>query len=154
MSNVTDRFNNFRILLVEDDPQSLNLIRAMLNDLGIYQVQTASNGLQAKILLEDTAANGLANVVLCDWMMPLVSGIDLLRHVRQSMPTIPFLMITGQADEVSVNEARTAGVTGYILKPFTLDDLRKKLWIVKDVLTLGSPTALGDDADETGSWGK
>ncbi len=154
MANVTDRFNNFRILLVEDDPQSLNLIRAMLNDLGIYQVQTASNGLQAKILLEDAAANGLANVVLCDWMMPLVSGIDLLRHVRQSMPTIPFLMITGQADEVSVNEARTAGVTGYILKPFTLDDLRKKLWIVKDVLTLGSPTALGDDADETGSWGK
>jgi len=147
MPSLTDRFTDFRVLLVEDDPQSMNLIRSMLNDLGIYQVHTASNGLKAKIFLEDAETKEFANVMLCDWGMPLVSGIDLLRHVRQNRPDMPFLMITGQADEDSVKEARSAGVTGYIRKPFTKDDLRKKLWIVQSVLGLRSSQGPSEEAE-------
>ena len=139
MPSLMDRFTDFRVLLVEDDPQSMNLIRSMLNDLGIYQVDTASNGLKAKNFLEDEETKDVVNVMICDWNMPLISGIDLLRLVRESRPDMPFLMITGQADEESVKEARTAGVTGYIRKPFTVDDLRKKLGIVQSVLSLRSP---------------
>ena len=136
MPTATDRFTDIRVLLVEDDPHSMNLIKSMLNDLGIYQVHTASNGLKAKRFLEDAGTKNHANVMLCDWKMPALSGIDLLRHVRLSKPKMPFLMITGQAGEASVIEARAAGVTGYIRKPFTVDDLRKKLRIVQNVLTL------------------
>jgi len=136
-----ERFTDFRVLLVEDDPQSMNLIRSMLNDLGIYQIHTANNGLKAKKFLEDAETKDHANVMLCDWNMPLVSGIDLLRHIRHDNLDMPFLMITGQADEESVREARSAGVTSYIRKPFTTDDLRKKLRIVQSILALRSTSA-------------
>jgi len=149
MASVTDRFTDFRVLLAEDDPQSINLIRSMLNDLGIYQIYSASNGLKAKIFLEDAETKDLINVMLCDWKMPLVSGIELLRHVRLSKPDMPFLMITGQADAESVKEAQAAGVTGYIRKPFTVEDLRKKLWIVQSILAVRSTS--GHDGKVGGS---
>jgi CheY-like chemotaxis protein len=141
MPNMSDKFGDFCVLLVEDDMQSMSLIRSMLNDLGVYQVHTADNGLKAKIFLENQHTKDLINVMLCDWNLPLVSGIDLLRHVRHSNPDMPFLMITGLADERSVKEARAAGVSGYIRKPFSVDDLRKKLRIVQNILAIRSTAA-------------
>ena len=145
MPYINDRFIDLRVLLVEDDPSSMNLIRSMLNDLGIFHVHPVNGGVKAKILLEDTDKRPLINVVLCDWNMPVVSGIDLLRLIRENDSELPFLMVTGQADEMSVREARAAGVTGYLRKPFTVDDLRKKLRVVQDVLSLRKTGVIGGE---------
>jgi len=136
VSKMGDRFVDFRVLLVEDDPQSMNLIRSMLNDLGIFQVFSAENGARAMSLLEEPGKRNTINVILCDWNMPVLSGIDLLRYVRTGNPGIPFLMITGQADEESVKEARAEDVTGFIRKPFTREELRRKLRVIQSVLEI------------------
>jgi two-component system chemotaxis response regulator CheY len=145
MPFISDRFVDLRVLLIEDDPQSMDLIRSMLGELGIFHVHAANGGVKAKSLLEDVDKRTLINVVICDWNMPVISGIDLLRHIRLNTPDLPFLMITGQADEESVREARAAGVTGYIRKPFTIDDLRKKLRIIQDLLALRKSSPIGEE---------
>ncbi len=126
---------DLKVLLVDDNFGALNLVRNMLADFGVTQVITAKNGVEALNLL--TAFDGdddFVDVVLCDWNMPRMNGIQLLKQIRSVDPELPFLMITGTADMESVAEAKSFGVTGYLKKPFAADHLSKKLRTVARII--------------------
>lgn len=130
MGNLED----LKILLVDDSFESLNLIRNMLKDLGVTQVFTAKNGMEALDLMGIMDGPDGIDVMLCDWNMPRMTGLEVLKQVRSCDTSMPFLMITGVADRELVVEAKSYGVTGYIKKPFSSDQLKKKLLLVQRLL--------------------
>lgn len=118
------------VLMVEDSFQALTLAKQMLQDLGLKQIVTARDGMEALRFLGAVDDEGFVDIVLCDWNMPRMSGMELLRQIRTCDPDLPFLMITGMADYESVMEAKAYGVTGYLRKPFSAVQLGKKLTLV------------------------
>lgn len=125
-----------RVLLVEDSFESLNLTKGMLLDFGITQVYTAKDGAEALDLIgmfDDE--EDFIDLVLCDWNMPRMSGMELLKQIRSAGQEMLFIMLTGRADYTSVAEARAYGITGYIKKPFSSDQLRKKLNVASRVIS-------------------
>ncbi len=121
-----------KILVVEDQPDARAMVRGMLSEMGITQIFEASDGREA-MTFTDTAMD-MIDVVICDWNMPKMTGIDLLRQMRTVMPDVPFLMLTGRGDIDSVAEAKSCGVTAYIRKPFSPANLEIKLRVIKSKL--------------------
>lgn len=121
-----------RILVVEDSFEAMNLIKGMLSDLGIHEVYTAKHGVEALDFLG--TCDDLVDVVLCDWNMPRMSGVEVLRQIRTVDPDMPFVMVTGAADQRSVIEAKGSGVTAYLVKPYSANELSKKLNLVARML--------------------
>ena len=134
MSVQKQDLTDLRILLVEDSFEAMNLARSMLKDLGITQVFTAKDGMEALDLLNACDGEDFVDAIICDWNMPRLTGLDLLKQIRTCDPDLPFLMMTGIADLASVTEAKALGVTGYIKKPFSSDELKKKLGIISRVI--------------------
>jgi len=128
LQNVVE-FGGMRVLIVEDIFEAMNLLRTMLHDLGITQVFTAKDGKEALDFLGEFDEE--IDMIICDWNMPRMTGLELLNQVRTVDPDIPFLMVTGIADRDSVVAAKSAGVTGYIVKPYSSVQLSKKLSAVK-----------------------
>jgi CheY-like chemotaxis protein len=126
--SVDKDLQSMRILVVDDNTAALQLIKSMLQDLGLPQVFLAKDGKEALDFMG--FCNETTDLVLCDWNMPRMTGLELLKQVRAVNPDLPFLMITGTADLQSVMEAKGSGVTGYIKKPFSADELRKKLNVI------------------------
>ncbi|MFQ5775035.1 MAG: response regulator [Kiloniellaceae bacterium] len=116
---------NLNILVVEDNPGTLKLIQAVLKDMGVAQVRTAMDGRDAQAYLDGGA--GAINLVICDWNMPHMSGLELLKQVRASRPDLPFLMITARGTMDSVIAAKKNGVSAYIVKPFAPAQLEEKV---------------------------
>ena len=121
---------HLKILIVEDDRNTRATICHMLTELGIHQVYDAHDGDQARELIDIDI--DMIDIIISDWNMPNVTGIDLLKHVRNLHPDIPFLMVTARGDIDSVKEAQVSGVTAYIRKPFSLRDLETKLKILAE----------------------
>ena len=117
--------SDLTILVVDDEVALTRLVRMMLKDFHITQVFTAKDGKVALELLGEMQDN--IDIVICDWNMPNVNGLDLLKQIRTVDPDLPFLMLTARADMTSVKEARDNGVTDYLRKPFSADTLKKKL---------------------------
>ena len=116
------------ILVVEDEPQVMRTIREMLRDCGVTQSFSAKDGREALDFLgsyEETV-----HLVITDWNMPRMTGIELLTQVRTADPDIAFLLLTGRADRDSVIEAKQQGVSAYLRKPFSAEQLRTKLVIL------------------------
>ena len=122
------RFDNIRIMIVDDQADMRSMIRHMLAELGVNQVFEAADGKQALMFMDD--ALDLIDIVICDWNMPVMSGVEVLRQLRSVNPEMPFLMVTGRSDMTSVTEARASGVTAYISKPFSMDQLETKLKVI------------------------
>ena len=114
-----------RIMIVEDQPDTSKMIKNMLLELGVTQVYTSPDGQKALEFMD--SANDFVDMVMCDWNMPRVTGIELLRQLRTVYPDLPFLMVTARGDIESVIVAKEAGVSGFIRKPFSLDELKQKL---------------------------
>ncbi len=123
------QLHDYRILIVDDQPEMRSLIKDMLKDLGITQMFEATDGKEAMIFLDD--AIDLIDLIICDWNMPRTTGVEVLRQLRSTGTEIPFLMITGRGDKSSVTEAKCYGVTAYIRKPFSPIELEAKLRIIK-----------------------
>lgn len=121
-------FQDLKVLIVEDQPDARSMLRNMLGELGITQIFEAGNGREALRFMD--SAFDFVNIVICDWNMPNLSGVDFLRQLRSVDPAVPFLMVTGRSDMDSVIEAKTAGVTGYIRKPFSPAQLEVKLRVI------------------------
>ena len=126
--------DGMRVLLVEDNPQALNLTKRMLATAGVTQILTAGDGKEALEVLDTPDAEEAVDVVLCDWNMPVMNGLELLKHVRADDQELMFIMITGQADKSSVIEAKSEGINGFIKKPFSQEELVKKLNVVSRVI--------------------
>ena len=131
---MTVELKDLRVLVVEDSFQAVALIRTMLSDFGITQIYTAKDGKEALDFLG--TCDELIDVVMCDWNMPRMSGLEVLRQVRTVDPDMPFLMVTGAADPDSVLAAKSNGVTAYIAKPFSANVLKKKLNVVARLLSV------------------
>ena len=119
------KLEDAHILVVEDHPQTTRLIRMMLLDMGVANVIATKDGIEAKELLDE--GDDRVDAVLCDWRMPRMTGIQLLKEVRKTNPKLPFMMVTANADVESIKAAASSGVSGYIAKPFSPAQLKKKL---------------------------
>jgi two-component system chemotaxis response regulator CheY len=115
---------NLTVLVVDDDAAIRMLISTMLRRLAIKPVD-AENGAQAVQLFRTAPA--LFDLVICDWNMPGLSGIDLCQQLRAERPELPFLLVTGRGDAASVKTAQENRVSSYILKPFSPADLKAKI---------------------------
>ncbi len=113
------------VLIVEDNKRTLKLIQAVLKDMGVGQAFTAADGREAQTFLD--GAGDLINMIICDWNMPRMSGMDLLKQVRMVLPDLPFLMVTARGTIDSVVDAKKNGVSGYVVKPFSPAELEQKI---------------------------
>lgn len=120
--------SDIRILIVEDQSDARAMMRGMLGEMGVTQIFESSDGREALKFLD--AAFDFIDLIVCDWNMPGMTGIELLRQLRSVDPDMPFLMVTARSDMDSVVAAKTAHVTGYIRKPFSPAQLEAKLRIV------------------------
>jgi two-component system chemotaxis response regulator CheY len=112
------------VLIVDDLPMIRTALRNMLNQLHIpCMCSEAGDGLDAMKFL----THERCDLVLLDWNMPFLSGIEFLKKARALGLEIPIIMITGESDTSSVIEATSAGITDYIVKPITVEVLREKL---------------------------
>lgn len=114
-----------KVLIVEDQSEARLLIRNMLSSFGITQAFEAKDGRKALSFIDE--ASDMIDLIICDWNMPEMNGVELLRQFRSVDFDTPFLMITGRTDKESVLEAKLSGVTGYIAKPFSPDQLEAKI---------------------------
>ncbi len=124
MSKPVESLSDLTVLAVDDVKEALDLLRLMLKDIGVNQTFTASDGKEALDFLGE--CENMIHVIICDWNMPRVTGLEILRQVRTVDPDIPFLMATGVSDNESVVVAKSDGVTGYLVKPYSTDQLGKK----------------------------
>jgi len=132
MASKVEGLEKMKILVVDDQSDARSMVRGMLSELGITQIFEASDGREAMTFTD--AAMDMIDVVICDWNMPKMTGIDLLKQMRTVMPDMPFLMLTGRGDIDSVAEAKSCGVTAYIRKPFSPANLEIKLRVIKSKL--------------------
>jgi len=119
-----------KIMLVDDTTTMRKLVRKCLNDLGFMKTVEANDGATAWPLIEQAKMEGAPfQLIISDWEMPKMKGIDLLRKVRAdaAMKTTPFILLTAEAEAAQVKEALTAGVNSYIVKPFTPQAFAEKL---------------------------
>lgn len=127
-------FEKLRVLLVEDDPFALRLAQSVLKQLGIESIVALKDG---KAAIETLNRDSLRfDLIISDWNMPIVSGLDLLKHVRQTWENMPFLMLTGNATEDFVLKARENRVDAYVIKPFSPAQLRQKIMAMFNIKPL------------------
>lgn len=120
--------SDLKVLVVEDQSDARALLRNMLSELGVTQIFEARDGNEALRFMD--SAFDFVNLIICDWNMPKMSGVELLRQMRTVDPNVPFLMVSGRSDMESVMEAKSSGVTGYIRKPYSPAQLEAKLRII------------------------
>ena len=116
-----------KILVVDDFSTMRRIIKNLLRDLGFNNTDEADDGLTALPMLK----TGKYDLLVTDWNMPGMQGIDLLKAVRaeadENLKNIPVLMVTAEQKKEQIIEAAQAGVNGYIVKPFTALILKEKL---------------------------
>ena len=130
---MTIQLQDLRVLIVEDNPQAAKLLKKVLGGLGIHQAFCSADGREAQQFLD--AADDMVDLIICDWEMPNMTGIELLQQVRTVYPNMPFIMVTGNADPESVEAAARYRVNGYIKKPYLPQQIADSLTTL--VMTLG-----------------
>ncbi|HET6763970.1 MAG TPA: response regulator [Longimicrobiaceae bacterium] len=113
-----------RVLLVEDDAASARVLRSILEQAG-YVVATTADGMQALEQME----RELPDILLLDWMLPGVSGLEVCHQVRQrwNALALPILIVTAKTDPESVYAAFDAGASDYIAKPYRGAEIRARI---------------------------
>ncbi|GJL57174.1 MAG: two-component system response regulator [Nitrospirales bacterium] len=114
-----------RVLVVDDMSTMRRIVKNVLRQIGFSDIVEAENGQDALTKLK---AGGFG-LVVSDWNMPVMQGIELLRAIRADadLKTLPFLMVTAEAQKENLIEAVQAGVSNYVVKPFTAEVLQGKL---------------------------
>jgi two-component system chemotaxis response regulator CheY len=117
--------DQLKVLIVDDTTTSRMLIRDGLQELGIKNISFASDGEQALKHMMTTPAH----LVISDFNMPKLDGLQLLRAIRQHGPTqkTPFIMLTGKGDKDLLQRAIQFGINNYLTKPFTVPALKTAL---------------------------
>ena len=116
---------NLNFLVVDDFSTMRRIIKNLLHDLGYHNVTEADDGTTALPLLKD----GNFDFLITDWNMPGMPGLELLKQVRADarLAKLPVLMFTAEAKREQIVEAAQAGVSGYVIKPFTAATLKEKI---------------------------
>lgn len=118
------------ILVVDDSLNIRRLVVDSLNRMGFTKITAAEDAVEAFNKLNAATESGKpVQLVLSDLNMPGPSGLDFLKQVRSNdnYTTLPFILVTTESEKGSVIEAAMAGVSGYIVKPFNIETLTKRL---------------------------
>lgn len=119
-----------KFLIVDDFSTSRKIIKNALADMGYHESVEAVDGTEAYQILKDLAKTAQPiDFIISDWNMPNMLGIELLKKCRAEAPFkhLPFILITVESEPTQILEAGSAGVTDYIIKPFTTEALKIKL---------------------------
>lgn len=114
-----------KVLIVDDFATMRRILRNILKQIGFTDIAEADDG--------DTALKELKkekyDLILCDWNMPAMQGIDLLKTLKadEQLKDIPFVMVTAEAQKDHIIDAVKAGVSSYIVKPFAAETVSEKL---------------------------
>lgn len=118
-------YKDLTVLIVDDFLTMRRIVRKILRDLDFQNIIEAEDGTAAI----DVLNTNKVDLIVSDWNMPKMTGLELLRHVRSDDRTkdLPFLMVTAEAQKENIVEAVKARVSNYIVKPFTAATLEEKL---------------------------
>jgi two-component system chemotaxis response regulator CheY len=116
------------VLIVDDYKTMLRIIRNLLKQIGFTNVDEATDGKEALAM----AMGKAYGLIISDWNMEPMTGLQLLKEVRASdqIKQVPFIMITAESKTENVIAAKEAGVNNYIVKPFNAETLRSKMGAV------------------------
>ena len=130
--------SQMQVLLVEDEPAQREMLAYNLEAEG-YQVRRAENGEEAMLLINEAAPD----IIILDWMMPLLSGIEVCRRVKSRAETrdIPVIMLSARSDEVDAVRGLDTGADDYVIKPYNLRELMAR---VRGQLRRVRPAASGE----------
>jgi two-component system chemotaxis response regulator CheY len=114
-----------KVLVVDDQNSVRQMTRITLEQIGVRHIHEAENGVKAI----DTASTQPLDLIISDYNMPEMDGMELLRAVRghPAARRIPFILVTGRGDRELVVKAAQAGANNYVVKPFTADILKTKI---------------------------
>jgi len=125
MKPIPESIKSKRILIVDDAKSMRALLAAILREFGITRIDEADDGEQA---FQKIKVSGY-DLVLCDWEMPKMSGIDLLKKVRddESINQVPFVMVTSLSNTDKVKQAIAVGTNDYVVKPINTETIMSKV---------------------------
>jgi two-component system chemotaxis response regulator CheY len=112
-----------RVLVADDSSTMRKIILRSLQAVGVPDATEANDGEEAVQLFQQSTFD----LVLTDWNMPKKNGLEVIQEIRKLNAQVPIIMVTTEAEKTRVLEAIQAGVSDYIVKPFTADTLREKL---------------------------
>ena len=117
---------NMNILIVDDYKTMLRILRNLLRQLGFGNVEEATDGAMA---LQKLRQGGEIGLIISDWNMEPMTGLQLLKEVRADakLKSTPFIMVTAESKSENVIAAKEAGVSNYIVKPFNAETLKTKM---------------------------
>jgi two-component system chemotaxis response regulator CheY len=117
-----------KVLIVDDFSTMRRIIKNLLRDLGFTNTHEADDGTSALPMLQ----GGGFDLLITDWNMPGMRGIELLKMVRadEALSSLPVLMVTAESKRDQIVEAAQAGVNAYVVKPFTAGTLEEKIRLI------------------------
>jgi len=123
--NISESIKNKKILIVDDVPSMVSIMKAFLKDVGFIRLATANGGTEALKKMDRTKFD----LVICDWNMPGLSGLEILKTIKadESFQSTAFMMVTASSEMEKVKEAVENGIDGYIVKPFQANVLYEKI---------------------------
>jgi two-component system chemotaxis response regulator CheY len=119
----------YKVLIVDDHAMARQIVYIAMQELNVAQIEMAANGKEARDALYKAYDIGVPfDVVFLDWDMPVIEGIDVLKHFRThpEFANTIFIMITAAAEQKEVLEAVKSGANGYIVKPVSKESVSKK----------------------------
>lgn len=119
-------YSDLKVLIVDDMNVMRTILKALLNNMGVTDVLEAADGEMALEILQDNKVD----LILSDWNMPKMTGIELLRRVREDLvfQNIPFVMISAEATSENIAQAISLHVSQYLLKPVSAAQLEQKIF--------------------------
>lgn len=111
------------MLIVDDSVTMRRIVAKLLQELGITDIEEAADGDQCVLKV----ASGAYSLVLLDWNMPNMLGIDALKAIRASGNKVPVIMVTTESEKRNILEAIKSGANNYITKPFEKEALQAKI---------------------------
>lgn len=112
-----------KVLIVDDYKTMLRVIRGLLAQINMKDVDEASDGTMALNMMREKKYD----LIISDWNMEPMTGLDLLKGVRATGNPVPFIMVTAESKTENIIEAKKSGVNNYIVKPFSAETLKSKI---------------------------
>lgn len=119
--------SDVEVLLVDDDSCSREILKTLLEELGLEKIHEEEQGEKGLNALHKEGSR--YDLVLCDWNMPGMTGLELLKTIRteERFKSLPFIMVTGVGDVQNIQEAIQSGVSDYVVKPIDIAVLETKI---------------------------
>ncbi len=123
--NIPDPIKDKKILIVDDVPSMISIMKTFLKDVGFFRLATAMSGKDALKKMERTQFD----LIICDWNMPGMTGLEVLKTIKSddTLQSTAFMMVTATAELDKVRQAIAFGIDGYIVKPYKANTLYEKI---------------------------